>query len=385
MILSQGCFAIHDANEVGDHGIECFVELFVVLGKARAERRQIDLRVSRLYVVSYGPKVAHLEARRLERFCWAESQGSGNECDSRMAALARPGEILSMVSRQNSIGLDEFITVERAALSIGDVDLLQGRRMRQPSAPHMHDVFALGIVDSGKARIRYRRREECVSAGAIITISTGEMHAAAPVGDRGWSYRMIYPQRDLFRTALGGALDDDETLLFPSPFVADAEVCRMLHAAFDSLVDAECSLAGEERLLALFRVLAVRHSSRPPRAVHVRGAAAVVETARAYLHAHFTDNIQLSTLASICGVSPFHLIRLFRRRLGLPPHAYLKQIRLGHALGLLRDGVLVSHVAYTCGFSDQSHLTRSFKRTFGVTPGAYQRAVRSNVETRRTA
>ena len=302
-----------------------------------------------------------------------------------MAAFSPYGEILSMVSWQNRIGADEFLTVGRAALSIGDVDVLRARQVRQPTAAHMHDFFALGVIDSGKARIRYRRRDEWASPGAIITISTGEIHAGAPVGDGGWSYRMIYPQRDLFRTALGAALDDDETLLFPSPFVADADVCRLFHAAFDCLVDAQCSLEGEERVLSLFRVLATRHSFRPPRTIHVGRAARVVETARAYLHAHFADNVQLSLLASICDVSPFHLIRLFRRQFGLPPHAYLKQVRLGHALGLLRHGALVSHVAYSCGFSDQSHLTRSFKCTFGVTPGAYQRAVHPHVETRQTA
>jgi AraC-like DNA-binding protein len=294
-----------------------------------------------------------------------------------MAAFLRPGEILRMV--------DELITVGRAALSIGAVDVLRGRHLRHPSAAHMHDFFAIGIIDGGKVRVRYRRSEACASAGAIITISAGEMHAGAPVGDSGWSYRMIYPQRGLFRAALENELDDDETLLFPSPFVVDADVCRLFHSAFTNLVAADCSLAGEERLLALFRVLAARHSARPPRTVRVGRAARVVETARSYLHAHFADNVQLSTLASICGVSPFHLIRLFRRQFGLPPHAYLKQVRVGHALGLLREGVLVSQVAYSCGFSDQSHLTRSFKRTFGVTPGAYQRAVRTDMETRRTA
>jgi AraC family chemosensory pili system transcriptional regulator ChpD len=75
-------------------------------------------------------------------------------------------------------------------------------------------------------------------------------------------------------------------------------------------------------------------------------------------------------------MSEFQLIRAFQRVLGVSPYAYLVQLRVNRARTLLHQGVAVSEVAYTCGFSDQSHLTRTFKKAIGVPPGAYQRAVR---------
>jgi AraC-like DNA-binding protein len=57
--------------------------------------------------------------------------------------------------------------------------------------------------------------------------------------------------------------------------------------------------------------------------------------------------------------------------IGLPPHAYLTQIRANRARAMLLRGVTPAAAAYRCGFCDQSHLTRIFKRLFGVTPGAY--------------
>jgi AraC-like DNA-binding protein len=81
-------------------------------------------------------------------------------------------------------------------------------------------------------------------------------------------------------------------------------------------------------------------------------------------------------LSQVCGVSAFHLIRCFRDAVGLPPHAYLKALRVSRAQAMLQGGSSISDVAYDCGFSDQSHLTRNFKRVTGLSPGAYARLVR---------
>ncbi|MEP7348010.1 MAG: helix-turn-helix domain-containing protein, partial [Gemmatimonadaceae bacterium] len=83
-------------------------------------------------------------------------------------------------------------------------------------------------------------------------------------------------------------------------------------------------------------------------------------------------------LPGVCGVSAFHLIRCFRESVGLPPHAYLKALRVSRAQCMLRGGSTISDAAYSCGFSDQSHLTRSFKNVTGLSPGTYARMVRGS-------
>jgi hypothetical protein len=68
---------------------------------------------------------------------------------------------------------------------------------------------------------------------------------------------------------------------------------------------------------------------------------------------------------------PFRMVRTFTRQIGLPPHAYLNQVRVNRAKQLLANGEPIALVAYETGFADQSHLTRHFKRLFGLTPGQY--------------
>jgi AraC-like DNA-binding protein len=72
-------------------------------------------------------------------------------------------------------------------------------------------------------------------------------------------------------------------------------------------------------------------------------------------------------------MGPFALLRAFRAETGLPPHAYLNQLRVREARALLDRGVAPAEAAARTGFADQAHLTRHFKRVVGVPPGAFQR------------
>jgi AraC-like DNA-binding protein len=83
------------------------------------------------------------------------------------------------------------------------------------------------------------------------------------------------------------------------------------------------------------------------------------------------ENISLAELASFAYLSRFHLIRVFKKHTGLPPHAYLEQIRVNRAKELLKSGMPIIDTAYELGFVDQSHLTKTFKKFAGTTPGQF--------------
>lgn len=99
-----------------------------------------------------------------------------------------------------------------------------------------------------------------------------------------------------------------------------------------------------------------------------------VGRARDWLHHHFNESITLDQLAEVAQLSPYHLLRVFRRAIGLPPHTYQIRLRIERARRMLQTGVPPTLVAPAVGFADQSHFTRHFRRVLGITPGAYQTA-----------
>ena len=84
-------------------------------------------------------------------------------------------------------------------------------------------------------------------------------------------------------------------------------------------------------------------------------------------------NVGLDELAAAAGIGTFRLIRLFRERTGLPPHAFQVAHRIRFARRLLEASQTIAATAAATGFADQSHLHRHFQRSLGMTPGEYQR------------
>ncbi|CAN7572431.1 AraC family transcriptional regulator [Rhizobium sp. LjRoot254] len=79
-------------------------------------------------------------------------------------------------------------------------------------------------------------------------------------------------------------------------------------------------------------------------------------------------------LASLAGLSPSHIRRLFRKHLRTSPHQWLLRERLTHAQALISDsGMAMSEIAEVCGFCDVYHFSREFKRSIGIPPATWRK------------
>jgi AraC-like DNA-binding protein len=264
--------------------------------------------------------------------------------------------------------------LDRIELSIGGLDLVQFRDYAHSFPRHSHDFFTVGVFATGNGQLVHRGSSWPADEGTILAVSPDEVHTAEPRRDRGWTYSAMYPTAEMMAHAVGGPTSGDAPAtpaFFAAPVFRDDTLARELVGVQRMLMDAPADLATEERLLDVLGRLVMRHAvTRTVERNACAGRRAVV-VARDYLHAHYGKSVKLIELATVCDTSPFHLVRSFRDAIGMPPHAYLTQVRSNHARDMLLRGVPVSTAAYRCGFADQSHLTRTFKRIFGVTPGAY--------------
>ena len=94
---------------------------------------------------------------------------------------------------------------------------------------------------------------------------------------------------------------------------------------------------------------------------------------REYVEVHLSENIDLTVLAAVAGLSVHHFARQFKQSAGITPHYYLTQKRLERAQEMLaRTDLSVSEIAYAAGFSDQSHLARHFRHILGTTPREFR-------------
>jgi AraC-like DNA-binding protein len=256
-----------------------------------------------------------------------------------------------------------FISFDRHA-ALGGVDLIRARFVNHASQGHAHSDYEIGMIDTGRRLVRCRGREYHALPGSIVVFAPGEVHCGAPLDVQGSTYQSFL----VSAATLGSAP------WFAEPVIKDEALWARLCAVHRELEVHGWSAEREEELRAGLAQLVERHGI-PGEVVNQSREHQAVREVRLHLEANYGSLIRLEPLARQVGLSVFQLIRLFRAETGLPPYAYLEQIRIDRAVGMLRAGVPISEVASRTGFSDQSHLTRFFKRITGVPPGRYRRSV----------
>ena len=263
--------------------------------------------------------------------------------------------------------------------AVAGVDLLRARYVDHVYTRHTHEGYAIGVILDGVEEFRYRGGLHRAKAGAVVLVNPDEVHDGHAGIRDGWAYRMTYPDVPVLADIAAELGGPRGLVSFPEPVVYDAAVLGAFVAAHRAAEQGGDPLAASSLLRVAYGRLLRHHALPGPDPRRSSGNRNAVAAARETLHVRAADPPTLEELASAVGMSPFALLRAFRAELGLPPHAYLNQLRVRRAKRLLDAGRPPADVAALVGFADQAHLSRHFKRIYGVPPGAYRRE-RKNVQ-----
>ncbi|MCI0713671.1 MAG: AraC family transcriptional regulator [Chloroflexi bacterium] len=249
---------------------------------------------------------------------------------------------------------------------------LRARFVNHTFAPHSHDYYVIGIVEDGAQRFNHFQQRHITLPGQLIIINPGDVHTGESAVPEGFHYRALYPTAALLENVATQLRHQPSGLpLFPEVRVYDLYLHRQLRYLHSDSEKAMSALEFEARFIEFFGELIARHASDSGNVPEYREARREIQEVRDYMEANFATDISLTDLSELVNISSYHLARLFRREMGIPPHRYLENIRIRHAQHLLDDNLTIADVAYATGFSSQSHLTRTFRRFIGVTPGKF--------------
>ena len=251
--------------------------------------------------------------------------------------------------------------------------LMAGRTSHYAIEPRGEYVF--GIVAGEPMRSRRGHERRLIQPGQLVAWDPTSAHDGEAVEGRPWTSRLIVVEIAAL-TALAGDQDVafPHDIAFPDPAVSDRELVSsflQMHTAFET--PATTRLERDQRLAEWLRALIERCSAvRPLRSPLSLREDRALRFASDYLADRPERNVGLDELAAAAGIGKFRLVRLFRERTGLPPHALQIAHRVRKARRLLEGGDTIADIAAATGFADQSHLHRHFQRSLGLTPGEYR-------------
>ena len=258
-----------------------------------------------------------------------------------------------------------------------NVELLHAKYITQSFPRHSHDQYAIGVIETGALGFYYRGENVIAPQGNINLCIPGEVHTGHAASDSGWMYRMFYfdPQF-LQHVASEVGNRPHDVPFFKTGVIQDDELAQRICQLHRQLEQEYTPVIEQEsHLLWTLAQMILRHADDPPALRDIKKEPLAVQQIKHFVETHYSENFSIDELAQVTYLSPFYIIRLFSDATGMPPHAYLRQVRVKRAKELLSGGNSIADVAQVTGFNDQSHLNRWFKRLLGITPGQYRNSV----------
>jgi len=260
---------------------------------------------------------------------------------------------------------------------LNNLELLHAKYVNHSFAKHIHEGFAIGVIEQGALKFSYRGEKVIASPGCINLVIPGEAHDGSAVSDEGWTYRMFYLESKLLEQAVYEMTGKTRKIPFFTAGVIKDDYMAYSIRNFHLLLENSAIplIEQETMLLTILTEFIARHADERLSIKKAGNDNQAVSLAREYIEDTYTQNFSLNELSVICNLSPFHLVRIFRGCIGVPPHVYLKQVRIKRAKALLAKGFSMTFIAQETGFADQSHFAKQFKQITGITPKKYSNII----------
>lgn len=242
---------------------------------------------------------------------------------------------------------------------------------------HIHEALMIAVTEAGGSEIKASGVADEAHTAALLVVNPAEPHSSRMNGSDHWRYRSFYLERSAIDEVVRG-LGLGELPGFRRNIVKDQDLIGgflRLHRVLDDGRTDE--LRRRELLVAAFGQLVRRHGGSGGRVPLAPRDLVLLSSVIEVMRGRYPQHVKLQDLAAVAGLTQFQLIGLFRKGIGMTPHAYLTQIRLESARSQLRTGTPIAEVAISSGFYDQAALTRHFKRCYGITPLQFVHAARA--------
>ncbi|CAM3968854.1 AraC family transcriptional regulator [Cohnella lubricantis] len=241
--------------------------------------------------------------------------------------------------------------------------------------PKVVDYYLLHHVISGRGTFVSGDLRAELREGHSFLIPPKQLVSYASDPSDPWKYRWAAFDGDLAphlaETAgfgpEGGFVDTGESRL-------PAEMCKNIFEAFRSR-SRSASLEASGYLYLL--LAALQDASSEAQRAALRPDSHSDELVRrmiGYLSTQYAEPVTIEAMAEAIGYNRAYLSRLFKRRTGMTPIAFLTQARIDRGRRLLRERpeLTIEQIASSVGIQDALYFSKLFRRRYGESPTEYR-------------
>lgn len=234
---------------------------------------------------------------------------------------------------------------------------------------HFHDTFSLGINEQGVSIYTNNDKSYTLDKNMLSVVNPLAVHSCNSCTDVLNIYYMLYLDTSWCRD-IQKSIDDSvvDFVNIPVDILEDKvfydeylDLCKFLFS--DNYI-----LDKEDMLIDFF----VKFFSLYLDKSKVPTVSKEFDEIVLYLQNNYKENISIGELSKLFNLNTFYIIRLFKSKINLTPHAYMLNLKINKAKELLQNGYSIVDTALECGFFDQSHFHKNFTKIVATTPKEYR-------------
>lgn len=234
---------------------------------------------------------------------------------------------------------------------------------------HSHKEISIGIIETGSTDATIKDFEFSLKTNDLILIPPDTIHLCVPDMKNEYYFKLIYIDKKWVEEVLK-INPENITPAVKQLSVKEKEETNRFFKAFET----------EKDILKLETYCIIFLENLLNKIFYLKGKKVLTKTdpekitkIKEYLDENYTANISLDELSDLSGLNKYHLLRMFKKKYKITPHAYITNLRFIKAKKLLKNRKELADISAECGFFDQSHFIKTFKQYFGITPDKYRK------------
>lgn len=245
-----------------------------------------------------------------------------------------------------------------------NIEIVQGKSFHN-FPKHSHNAFCIGIVTDGKIQLNLKEQEYLLEKNNVYFIPPFIEHKILSINKMQYGYTVICLNNDFIErynnVLLHKYVNKDEKV-----GMRILNICKR----FDNTnnykqLENDIKQFLEENIEIVCNSIQQIHNT-------------VVLSAVSLIKEHLEESFDLQKISDYTHISKYHLLRLFKKQMGVAPYQFYIQEKVKKIKqGLLKNQTPVD-LAYNLNFSDQSHLCNTFKKYVGLTPIQFKKSYKED-------
>lgn len=234
--------------------------------------------------------------------------------------------------------------------------------------PAVRNYYLLHFVKSGKGVFSTDGKEYALEKNSAFFIRPGNLSYYRADETNPWQYAWIGFRGSEAESLVNATLGDGNTFSVPAELIYELETTVKTAGDVTDLAYALTGLV--YKILGRIRAELHPQAKRPD----------IVKSATRFIEYNYFRPFDVTGLAGELGMSRAHFTTVFTASMGVSPYNYLTRYRISKAESLLKadNGLSVTEIAYSVGFSSIERFSEMFKKYVGCSPLGYRKNAGAN-------